>query len=126
MNTDTISLRDQLAFGLADRLGKSLHVAGMTNQEMSECLEVSPNTVSNYINGNTRPRKLYLREWAMRTGVPLHWLETGHFPGETENPHSDNPDGGIVEPPVGLEPTTCALQGGKSARITPLFGRIAA
>lgn len=118
MKNTTESLRDQLQFGLADRLAKSLHVAGMTNLDMAKVLEVSPNTVSNYINGNTQPRKLYLREWALKTGVPLEWLETGEFPGtpETEKAAARQASGGIgimhlVEPPVGLEPTTCGLQG---------------
>lgn len=111
------TLEEKLAFGLQDRLAKSLHVAGLNNLDMAEALEVSPNTISNYVNGNTQPRKLYLREWALKTGVPLEWLLTGEFPGapETQKAAARQASGGIgqmylVEPPAGLEPATCGLQ----------------
>lgn len=127
MGNTQATLREQLQFSLGDRLAKSLHVAGLTSQDMAEALEVSRNTVSNYINGNTQPRKLYLREWALKTGVPLEWLETGEFPGtpETEKAATRHASGGIgimhlVEPPVGLEPTTCGLQGRTFAPIVDL------
>lgn len=133
MKNTTESLRDQLQFGLADRLAKSLHVAGMTNLDMAKVLEVSPNTVSNYINGNTQPRKLYLREWALKTGVPLEWLETGEFPGtpETEKAAARHASGGIgimhlVEPPAGLDPATCGLQGRPFAPVIDILTGIEA
>lgn len=93
METPSKDLKALLAFGLSDRLAKSLHVAGITNAEMAETLDVSANTVSNYINGNTKPRKLYLREWAVRTGVPLEWLETGQFPDTPETEKAPTPKG---------------------------------
>ena len=109
MKNTTESLRDQLQFGLADRLAKSLHVAGMTNLDMAKVLEVSPNTVSNYINGNTQPRKLYLREWALKTGVPLEWLKTGID--TTENPHPHDTDGGDHGASCRTRTGPCGLQG---------------
>ena len=117
------TLAEKLTFGLSDRLAKSLHVAGLNNLDMAEALDVSPNTISNYTNGNTRPRKLYIREWALKTGVPLEWLETGEFPGtpETEKAAARRASGGhgimrLVEPPTGIEPVTCGLQGRCSTR----------
>lgn len=133
MENTQATLREQLQFGLGDRLAKALHVAGLTSQDMAEALEVSRNTVSNYINGNTKPRKLYLREWALKTGVPLEWLETGAFPGipETEKATARHASGGIgimrlVEPPVGLEPTTCGLQGRTFAPVIDILTGIEA
>lgn len=112
------TLREQLQFGLADRLAKSLHVAGITSNDMAAELEVSRTTISNYLNGRTSPKRLYMRIWALKTGVPLEWLETGEFPGipETEKAAARHASGGIgimhlVEPPAGLDPATCGLQG---------------
>ena len=66
-------------FDLADRMRKALRTSGLNQEEMSEYLGVSRNTVSNWVNGhwNTPPKRAYLRLWALRTGVPLEWLEHG-------------------------------------------------
>jgi hypothetical protein len=60
-----------------DRLRKSLRFAGLGVGEMAEELGVDRNTVGNYINGRTRISGPALRLWAMRTGVPREWIETG-------------------------------------------------
>lgn len=74
-------LRAMLAFGRADRLAKAMRVRGLTNDDMAEALGVSSNTIGNYTSGRTtRISKLAMKEWAVRTGVPLQWLETGVFP----------------------------------------------
>lgn len=62
---------------LADRLRKSLRAAGLGVQEMADYLEVSRNTISNWINGRTRPSAPTLRLWALRTGVSYGWLRKG-------------------------------------------------
>ena len=63
---------------LADRLGKSLKASGVAAGEMAEYLDVHRNTISRYVNGHgNRPDKRTLRLWALRTGVPLEWLEKG-------------------------------------------------
>lgn len=88
---------------LADRMRKSLRVAGMEVQDMAEYLEVSRGTVGNWINGRNRPSPAILRLWAMRTGAPLEWLKHG-----TPVEVYDGGPGG--ELPVGIEPTTFSLQ----------------
>ncbi|MEV8339250.1 helix-turn-helix transcriptional regulator [Leucobacter sp. NPDC077196] len=108
MGNTQLNLKDKLQFGLSDRLAKALDVAGMSNQEMADCLGVSRNTISNYTHGNSSPRKLYMREWAMRTGVPLEWLETGSFPNE-ESPHTAGPNGGKKVGPEVLETPTLSV-----------------
>lgn len=80
-------LADRLAFGLPDRLGKALKVGNVSSGDMAAYLEVAPNTISNYINGRTPPKKAVVLQWAVKTGVPPKWLETGRFPEET-NPTS--------------------------------------
>ena len=80
-------MQGRLIFGLPDRLHKALVVADVSAAEMSAYLGVSRNTIGNYTSGRTHPKKQTLRLWAMRTGVPLRWLETGAL----------DPDPGITE-----------------------------
>lgn len=71
----------QLEFGLSDRLAKALNVSKTSSSEMAEALDVTPTTISNYTSGRTRPRKPVVQAWALKTGVPISWLETGVTPG---------------------------------------------
>lgn len=113
------------AFTFADRLGKALHVSGVSNQDMADALGVSRATVSNYTSGRTSPSKLQLKEWALKTGAPIEWLLTGGDPTIEKDPHTCNTCGGPMEPPARLELATCSLQGGTLATVTPLFARFA-
>lgn len=72
-------------FDLADRLRRALRVSGVGVQDMAEYLGVGRNTVSTWINGRIVPSRAMLRLFALRTGFPLEWLETGAAP---------SPDGG--------------------------------
>ncbi|AKF14393.1 transcriptional repressor [Mycobacterium phage Phayonce] len=63
---------------LADRLAKSLRVAGVSVQEMAEHLELHRNTISAWMNGRGKtPSRPMLIAWAFRTGVPFEWLANG-------------------------------------------------
>lgn len=64
-------------FDLADRLHKSLRVAGLRPGQMAEHLEVRGETVSRYLTGRVRPTVATLRVWALRCGVPFEWLRDG-------------------------------------------------
>jgi len=44
---------------------------------MATELGVARNTVGNYLAGRSRPSKSVLRVWALRTGVPFEWLQSG-------------------------------------------------
>ena len=79
MSIEPISYK-KLEFTQGDRLRKSLQAADMTSQEMADYLEVNRNTVSRWINDEREPKRVILRLWAMRTGVPLEWIETGVTP----------------------------------------------
>jgi transcriptional regulator with XRE-family HTH domain len=60
------------------RLKRALDHAGIKSDEMAEELGVVRGTVSRWMNDvGAAPRAVYVRQWAMRTGVDLHWLETG-------------------------------------------------
>ena len=66
---------------LGDRMRKSLRHADLEFQQMADYLGVSRNSISNWINGKTRPNQPALRLWAMRTGVPYEWLREGQAQG---------------------------------------------
>ncbi len=67
-------------FTRGDRMRVALRSAGIGVQEMADYLEVSRGTVSTWLNDKITPGKQTLRLWAIRTGVPLVWLETGQAP----------------------------------------------
>lgn len=75
-----------LDWDLADRLRKSLRVADISVQEMADTLEVSRNTVGNWMSGRRNPSGPYLRVWALRTGVPFRWLRDGEAVGPDTDP----------------------------------------
>ena len=72
---------ERLHFDQADRLRRALRVSQISVQDMAAYLQVSRNTVTAWINGHNRPRRRDLAAFAMRTGFPLEWLETGRMPG---------------------------------------------
>lgn len=98
----------RLEFDLADRLRKSLRVADVSVQEMADYLEVNRNTVGRWLGGGGEPKGLYIRMWALRTGVPLEWLTTGDIKQENPSPGGDGFP--VSEPPAGIEPATFSLQ----------------
>jgi transcriptional regulator with XRE-family HTH domain len=64
-------------FDQADRLRRALRVSGISVQEMAEELQVSRNSVTNWINGHNSPRRRDLVGFAFKTGYPVKWLENG-------------------------------------------------
>lgn len=69
-------------FTIADRLRKARERTGLDQAPFAAEIDVSKGTVSNYESDRyTHQRKrIVLRAWALRTGVPLHWIETGDAP----------------------------------------------
>ena len=67
----------------AARLHLARYLAGLDMQELAEATGISRSTIRNYESLTwNRPRNpAYLRLWAMATGVPLSWLQTGTVPG---------------------------------------------
>ena len=106
MSEQTITAHD-LEPDLADRMRKALRVSGVGAGEIAEYLGVARNTVSTWINGRIVPNTQTLRLWALRTGVPFSWLQTGQVSGQ-----DGGPGGGVsVAPPTGLEPATDGFGG---------------
>lgn len=73
----TISPDEIPEFDQADRMRKSLRVAGRSVGEMAEYLDVTRETASRWINGRGEPSVQTLRLWAARTGVSYEWLKDG-------------------------------------------------
>ncbi|MGW0052090.1 helix-turn-helix transcriptional regulator [Nocardia nova] len=73
---------------LAHRLRIARETAGLDQGQLAELMGVSRNSVGNAESGKHTPRKILINAWALATGVPAYWLETG-------NPHPGGPDGGI-------------------------------
>lgn len=64
------------------RLQRSLAHADMRAEEMAEELGVVRATISRWMHDRGGPpRPIYLKQWALRTGVPYDWLSTGEEPG---------------------------------------------
>ncbi|MDF2826882.1 MAG: hypothetical protein K0R01_165 [Mycobacterium sp.] len=75
----------------SDRLALAQRRSGLSVSELAERIEVHRNTVGAWINGRQRPRSRDLKAYALATGYPVRWLETG------EAPHDGGaPDGGSL------------------------------
>lgn len=63
------------------RLQRSLAHGSVAVQAMADHLGVSRSTISRWLNEHGAPPKAaYLKQWALRCGVPYEWLRTGHGP----------------------------------------------
>lgn len=70
------------------RLRIAREAAGLEQTQLAELVGVSRNSISNAEIGRHAPRQILLNAWALATGVPVSWLETG------KNPSAPSPDGG--------------------------------
>ena len=52
------------------RLRAAMHAAGQTVAGMAAALDVSPNTVSRWLNGHCRPSRSDVLAWSLLTGTP--------------------------------------------------------
>lgn len=80
---------------IGDRLRKARELTGLSAQDFADEIGVSRQTIANAESGTRHPRRITLRAYAMRTGVPLAWLETG------KTPVQPKPDGGKGVPTGG-------------------------
>lgn len=113
-------VKNLLDFDVADRMRKSLRVSEVSVQEMADYLGVQRNSVGRWINGHTNPSRQTLRLWALRTGVPFEWLETGR---DAERPRPDGPDGGEECAIRDSNPEPADYEPQPSAEVIPLAPR---
>ena len=92
---------------VADRLRKAREMTGMDQGQFAEHAGLSRTGVNAAEGGKTTPRRSTLKLWALSTGVPLQWIETGEAP-------SRDGDGAPAVRPEGFEPPTFWL--GSTAR----------
>lgn len=74
---------------LGDRLRKARQSAGFEQADFAEATGIARGTIHNYEQDKTRPKRPYLLTWAMATGVPVEWLESG----DTGRPIPPSPGG---------------------------------
>lgn len=65
---------------VGDRLRKAREHTGMDQAQFAEHAGLSRTGVSNAEVGKSVPRRSTLRVWALASGVPLQWIETGKAP----------------------------------------------
>lgn len=70
-------------FTIGDRLRKAREEAGLDQGDFAIATGISRGTISNYERDEGTPKLPYLTVWAMRTGVPVKWLQTGEYPDPT-------------------------------------------
>lgn len=68
------------------RMLRALEHAGVKVEDIADEIGVSRATVSRWTHDKGPVREIYLRHWALRTGVDFDWLRTGRrgVPGPAE------------------------------------------
>lgn len=98
-------------FTRGDRFRRARLNAGHRNvEDFADLLGVGRALISSVESERHDPRRIVVRAWAMATGVPEHWLETGHAPSpdgdgacsecaiRDSNPEpADNSDAQVIE-----------------------------
>lgn len=83
--------------GLHHRLRIARELTGLDGQQFAREIGISANALYTAELGNSKPREITLRAWALRTGVNLFWLKTGAAPSpsgdgaEVSHPRESNP-----------------------------------
>lgn len=55
-----------------------MSLGDITREEIAVMMDVAPSTISRWMaDKGAPPKRPYLVQWALVTGVPLRWLETG-------------------------------------------------
>ncbi|WP_430539286.1 helix-turn-helix domain-containing protein [Microbacterium dauci] len=75
-----LALDPKYTMDFAERLSFAQRRSGLGVQEIADRLDVSRNAVSTWINGRNKPRPRDLKAFALLTGYPVLWLETGEAP----------------------------------------------
>ncbi|MGH9252897.1 MAG: helix-turn-helix domain-containing protein [Acidimicrobiales bacterium] len=86
------------------RMQRALSFAAISVEQMGEELGVSRSTISRWLNDRGAPSRGYLKLWALRTGVPLGWLDGTEGLPRVDSNHQ--PAGWRVEPVTQAELAT--------------------
>ncbi len=95
------------------RMKRALSHAGIKAEDMADELGVTRQTISRWVNDvGAPPRSLYVKEWALRTGVDYSWLIYG-----TTAPNTDG--GERARKDLNLRPSDYMVDGRRSAVTSP-------
>ena len=76
----------------ADRFTKARHVAGLSQEDLAERLDLSLRTIRRYEAG-MNPKRTIIVSWALACGVSVRWLAFGEeVPTDTEGVTLWEPD----------------------------------
>ena len=73
------------SFTIGDRLRKARESAGMSQEELAEDVGISRRSLVRYERDEMIKKSVILL-YAMRTGVPVEWIETGECTPRDLNP----------------------------------------
>lgn len=65
---------------VGDRLRKARTTTGLTAKAFADEIGISTKTALDAESDKRAPRRITLLAYAMRSGVPVEWLETGNAP----------------------------------------------
>lgn len=105
---------------LPNRLRAARELTGLDQGEFAERAGLSRTGVNAAEGGKSAPRRSTLKLWALTTGVPLSWIETGEAP----SPGGDGAS--IGARPEGFEPPTFwfgATQARPARSVIPMRSR---
>lgn len=90
-----------------DKLRKVRRHLRLNQEQMAELLQVKASTYMAWESDRNRIKdlKAIARRCKALAGTPLWWWF------DTEPPRPSDPDGGLTEPPGGIEPPTYSLRG---------------
>ncbi len=81
-------------FTLGDRLRKARELTGLTVRQFAAEIGVSHGTITNAEGDRRGVRPITIKAYAMRSGVPVEWLQTGRTPTlPTDDPKGDPASG---------------------------------
>lgn len=64
-----------------------MSLGDITRDEIAQVMDVAPTTISRWMaDKGAPPKRPYLIQWALATGVPVEWLQTGDVPGGPTDP----------------------------------------